>query len=809
MKKHLSKLLAISAFAFCLQSNSIGQGTWNALTNAAPDGSGGQMVLLTDGTVMCLSQRDTISNSGIGNVWDLLTPDIHGSYTNGTWSRLPAMHNTRMYMGCQVLANGNVYVAGGEFGTGGNTGEVFNTTTKKWTLITGVPNGWSISDGSSELLYDGTVLQGVKLPTPSVNTLIFNYNTMAYTVGTPSIGSHDDASWVKLPDSSIMNVDMGSQVVERYVNQLPAWLADASVSTKIYDATNNQTGPGFLLPNGQLMYFGNVLNTAYYTPSGNQNPGVWATGPAMPKHNSTQLGCTEAGAAMMANGKILCCMSPAGTTNSPTYFYTFDYSTNSFTNVLAPSGIDSMQDNSRYITMLDLPDGTVMLSHYGINGENVYYQFTPTGNALAAGKPVIDKVAPLNCSTYMVTGKLFNGISEGASYGDDWAMASNYPIIRLTDGTNVYYAKSTNWNRIGAVMTDSLPDTAYFTLPTIPAGTYSLVVVANGNPSKPTLFTPFEGTASVTANVSCHGNADGNATATVGGGKSPYTYDWSNGTTTVSTSNPTGATLSAGSYTLTVTDNLGCTKTASLTITEPATLTATPRIVKEVSCHGGSNGSVGVTAAGGTGPYTYAWSGGSTAATESGLSIGTYSVMITDANGCTATAAPAAITQPTALGVTAAFSEAPFPDTCSGKAWVTVTGGTSPYAFYWTPSSDITDTISNQCPGQNCCLITDNNGCVDSTCVTLVTGIATLSNSTFVSVYPNPNNGSFTIESSGLNGKATVEVYNILGEQVLGQIITGSTNQITLGAQPSGVYLYRILNQTGSVISTGKFVVQK
>jgi hypothetical protein len=136
--------------------------------------------------------------------------------------------------------------------------------------------------------------------------------------------------------------------------------------------------------------------------------------------------------------------------------------------------------------MLDLPDGTVLL---GQQLDSIYYQYTPSGSPLAAGKPTISSIIP-QCPNFKITGTLFNGISEGAAYGDDWQMATNYPIVRLTQGTNVYYAKSYNWNRTGVVMTGNLLDTASFSVPaTIPAGTYSAQVIVNGNPSASVLIT--------------------------------------------------------------------------------------------------------------------------------------------------------------------------------------------------------------------------------------------------------------------------------------------------------------------------------
>src|SRR6185369_9121036 len=123
-------------------------------------------------------------------------------------------------------------------------------------------------------------------------------------------------------------------------------------------------------------------------------------------------------------------------------------------------------------------------------GDDQYYVYVPDGSPLAAGKPTVSTVIQTNCTSYMATGTLFNGISEGAGYGDDWQMASNYPIVRLTNGANVYYARTYDWNSTG-VQRGTLADNAQFTLPAgLPNANYSLVVIANGVSSNPIPFTP-------------------------------------------------------------------------------------------------------------------------------------------------------------------------------------------------------------------------------------------------------------------------------------------------------------------------------
>ncbi len=189
---------------------------------------------------------------------------------------------------------------------------------------------------------------------------------------------------------------------------------------------------------------------------------------------------------MLVNGNILCAVSPipafSGDFPSPTSFYEFNYLSNSYTQISVPGGGDTLSQPSYGINMIDLPDGTVLVSTW--SGCFIY---SPGGTMLAAGKPTVSNVLQQAC-TYTVTGTKFNGISEGVAYGDDWQMATNYPIVRLTSGSNVYYARSFNWNRTG-VQTGALPDTTQFTVPTgLPAGTYSLQVIANGISSNPFSF---------------------------------------------------------------------------------------------------------------------------------------------------------------------------------------------------------------------------------------------------------------------------------------------------------------------------------
>ncbi len=245
-------------------------------------------------------------------------------------------------------------------------------------------------------------------------------------------------------------------------------MVDGIVPDSLYDQYWSESGAGFLLPNGQAFFLGSSGHTAYYTPTGNTSPGIWTAGPDFPITYGKEYGTVDAAAAMMVNGKILCTASPINTGTassaafySPTAFYEFDYLANSFTQISAPDGTDTLSISCFETNFLDLPDGTVL---YGTQYSSQYYVYTPGGIPLAAGKPTIGSITQTGCDTFKITGTLFNGISEGAAYGDDWQMATNYPIIRLTNGTKVYYARTYNWNHTG-VQTGTMSDTTLFSIP--------------------------------------------------------------------------------------------------------------------------------------------------------------------------------------------------------------------------------------------------------------------------------------------------------------------------------------------------------
>jgi hypothetical protein len=479
-KRHLSFGLLGLLAALLLPGVAEAIGTWTALATAPPTGVNNSMVL-SDGTV--------IGMNGSGQCVKL-TPNSSGSYINGTWTTLQTMNYSRLFYASQVLTNGNIFVAGGEYGTGNENGEVYNPLANTWTVAPATPGVDNFLDAISEILPNGNVLVAPVGPSTFGGTLIWNAASSTWLTG-PTLyrgGSQDEASWVLLPDTSILTIDPFGQNSERYIPSLNEWINDATVPVQMYNSALGEIGAGFLLPNGNAFFLGGTDNTAIYTPTGTTSPGSWAAGANIPNG----YGVSDGPAAMLTDGNILCCVGNSSNYNGPAYFYEYNYVSNTFTPAPSPtSGTAGASYNSAPFgtSMLDLPDGNVLF----IGGQNSgsLYVYTPGGTPLAAGKPVISSISENADGSYSLTGTGLNGISQGAAYGDDEQMNSNYPLVRMTNSStgNVYYARTFNWNSTG-VMTGAKVVTTQFSLPAnLPAATYSLVVVANGNPSAAQTFT--------------------------------------------------------------------------------------------------------------------------------------------------------------------------------------------------------------------------------------------------------------------------------------------------------------------------------
>lgn len=212
--------------------------------------------------------------------------------------------------------------------------------------------------------------------------------------------------------------------------------------------------------------------------------------------------------------------------------------------------------------------------------------------------------------------------------------------------------------------------------------------------------------------VLCPGGCDGVVVAIVAGGVRPVTYLWDNGSTEA-----VNDMLLPGTHCVTVTDANGCTAQDCGTIGQPAGFTFSFNPTNP-DC-GATNGSVSVTASGGTAPYTYSWGGGNSGSTLSNIGEGTYTVTVTDANGCSGS--EMVTLSGSNLAVTIDANSPACGVGATGTATAMVTGGTAPIMYSWS-SGSTTNTAGNLAPGTYTVTVTDAAGCTGTASATITAG---------------------------------------------------------------------------------------
>jgi hypothetical protein len=472
-KKSLFAVALLSLAGCLLQAQ-----TLTNLNHQPPDGAG-IVFLLTDGTVLAQGNQ--------GQDWWKLTPDITGSYVNGTWTQVASLaSNYDPYaMASQTLADGRVLIEGGEYNFGSfsftNMGAVYDPAANTWTNLT-PPTGWDyIGDSPSSILPNGHFLIGRKF---DMQMAELDPATMTWT----AMGSTGKSDWFAeegftlMPDGTILTWDvLNNPNSERYIPSEQMWVTDGSTVANLQGPPEvgcinygggqycppGETGPGILMPNGQVFATGATHqgaqqgNTAIYTPGSSPTaPGTWTAGPIFP--NGDDAG--DNFAVLLTNGRVL-------VEGSSGKLYEYNSTNNTLTPTLSTFGG----------SMIDLPTGQVLF-----NGSQVY---TSTGGPLQPWAPVIT-----NCPTsltrgqsYVTFGRQFNGLSQAANFGDELETATNYPLVRITNNAtgHVFYAKTHNHSTM-AVATKNIPTYTHFDVPAgMETGASTLIVVTNGIVSNP------------------------------------------------------------------------------------------------------------------------------------------------------------------------------------------------------------------------------------------------------------------------------------------------------------------------------------
>ncbi|WP_460944014.1 T9SS type A sorting domain-containing protein, partial [Spirosoma daeguense] len=245
--------------------------------------------------------------------------------------------------------------------------------------------------------------------------------------------------------------------------------------------------------------------------------------------------------------------------------------------------------------------------------------------------------------------------------------------------------------------------------------------------------------------VKCFGGNDGKVTPIPTGGVGNYTYSWSTGATS-----PTLTGLITGTYQLTIADGNSCQQTASIQVDQP-TIVILGISSTAAKCFQSPDGVASVTATGGVGNYTYRWSNGATNAIANNITAGTYSVDVSDANGCTKTASTE-VTQPVAIVLTTKNTAAKCFNSSDGVASVTATGGVGNYTYRWSTGATTPD-ISSIKAGTYQIAVTDANSCVRTASVDIAqpTQLMLALSSTAVKCFGG-NTGTATVLASGSVG---------------------------------------------------------
>lgn len=491
-KKQATPDIAATAAAAAMPASS----PWQLLTNQPPvldpvDCGPGNPLLLTDGTVI-------LQDAGCQDWWKL-TPDKYGSYVNGTWTQIastPAGY-TPLYHSSAVLADGRVIIEGGEYidlqPVWSNLGAIYDPLANTWTPVN-PPAGWTtIGDAQSIVLFNGTYMQANCC---TMQAALLDARTLTWTpTGKGKYDPNDEEGWNLLPNGKVLAVDayvpiapfpyepMGTNS-ELYNPATRAWTSAGSTVVQLWDSAATcggeavasfELGPGVLRPDGTVFYMGSNScgpgNTAIY----NSYTGVWTPGPPFPD----SLDIADGPASIEPNGKVLMMASPL-IFQTPSTFLEWD---GRKLTQIAPAP-NAENDSSYYGNFLVLPTGQILLTDFSF--VSVY---NPSGTYEQAWAPQVwnapDRVSP--GGSYVVEGYLFNGVSQGAFYGDDVQAATNYPLVRITNNAthHVFYSRTHDHSSMGVGFFVG-PVSTHFDVPAAQERGFSeLVVVVNGIPSAP------------------------------------------------------------------------------------------------------------------------------------------------------------------------------------------------------------------------------------------------------------------------------------------------------------------------------------
>jgi hypothetical protein len=511
---------------------------WVPLTGiSTPPFLVGVALQLTDGTIL-VQQHST-------PFWWVLHPDEFGHYNTGTWSQFPStmpFDYAPTYFASAVLPDGRVIVEGGEenFASHADTnkGAIYDPVTAFWNVVdppmdTGAEKPWrQIGDAQSVVLPDGTFMLA------NINTkqaALLDADTLTWRVVTifGKNDNNDEEGWTLLPDGTVLTVDTytgpvvsgdpggkgtNSEVLH-VINEPPVAIATATTAgstvVQLWDSAKtlcgkgphaHEVGPAVLRPDGTVFATGaNLCKPAAGEPnligSGhtsiyNTNKGIWTPGPDIPDSNNIPDGT----ASILPNGNVLIDTN-RGYGAGPSTFFEFDLKTGGWVSPNIPQpppcpALPSCLPSDATTTrgrMVVTGEGSVM---FLLGGTNLIWVYTRPqgweGTYPDSWRPTIcNQCYPsfpvVGGKNYTISGTQFNGLSQGAAFGDDAQSATNYPLVLITNNfsQHKFYARTHHHSTMGVATGRASVSTQFDILPGTEIGPSEMVVIANGIPSKP------------------------------------------------------------------------------------------------------------------------------------------------------------------------------------------------------------------------------------------------------------------------------------------------------------------------------------
>lgn len=438
------------------------------------------------------------------------------------------------------------------------------------------------------------------------------------------------------------------------------------------NATGSSQGPNFTY--------------LWTTPNGNIVSGATTLTPVVNAPGTYNLLVTNTQNACTATASTMVIQSPPVTAAATVTNVSCNGGTNGSATATGGGGVGNFtfvwSNGATTSTINNLPAGSYTVT------------ITDTENCTASATATVTQPAVLlpNASA---TGETFNGGNNGTA------------TAAPTGGTTPY---TYLWSNGGVTATITNLAPGNYTVTVTDANSCTAVQTVTVNSFNCNISATIAST-----NITCNGLNNGTAAVTVNGGAAPITYTWSNGENT-----PAIDSLPPGSYSVSILDANDCPASLSVSITEPPVLSANATATAE-SGQNANDGTATAQPAGGTSPYTYLWSNDSTTATITGLEPGSYSVTVTDVNGCTASQTVIVNSFNCATIATISTVNVTCPEASNGQATVTLSGGTLPYTYVWS-NGDSTATITNLSIGIYSVSVVDADGCFSMQVDTIVSG---------------------------------------------------------------------------------------